>query len=92
MLDRWIRTLTMHHVAESKVKLLEDENRSFIEAYADGANTCIEHEPLHLECPRKNKLPESYLRHEPGYILRGIPRSKGRLLLHWNKFPDPPVK
>ena len=60
-LDRWIRTLTMRHVAESEVELLDDETRSYIEAYAAGVNACIGHEPLPLECSLLGYEPEPWI-------------------------------
>ena len=60
-LDRWIRTLTMRHVAECEVELLDEESRSFIEAYAAGVNACIEYEPLPLECRLLGYTPEPWM-------------------------------
>ena len=60
-LDRWIRTLTMRRVAESEVELLDNEIISLIQAYADGVNACIEHEPLPLECRLLGYTPEPWI-------------------------------
>jgi len=60
-LDRWIRTLTMRRVAEGEVALIDDENRSSMEAYAHGVNACIEHEPLPLECRLLGYTPEPWI-------------------------------
>jgi penicillin amidase len=60
-LDRWIRTLTMRRVAEGEVELLDNETRSFLEAYADGVNACIKHEPLPLECRLLGYTPEPWI-------------------------------
>jgi len=60
-LDRWIRTLTMRRVAEGEVALIDNENRSLIEAYADGVNACIEREPLPLEFRLLGYTPEPWI-------------------------------
>ena len=56
-LDRWMRTLSLRHVAEQEPALLSDEVRGLLEAYAQGVNARIDEGRLPVEF--------SLLRHRP---------------------------
>lgn len=46
--DRFIRTLGWHRTAAEELELLDDELRSYLQAYADGVNAYIEQNPGRL--------------------------------------------
>lgn len=48
-LDRWMRTLTLRHVAEFEVPLLQEEVKQAFQAYANGVNAFIAQGRLPLE-------------------------------------------
>ncbi len=56
-LDRWMRTLSLRHVAEQEPPLLAEETRLLLDAYAEGVNARI----------REGRLPVEFslLRHRP---------------------------
>jgi penicillin amidase len=56
-LDRWMRTLSLRHVAEQEPALLSGEVRGLLEAYAQGVNARIDEGRLPVEF--------SLLRHRP---------------------------
>lgn len=60
-LDRWMRTLTMRRVAEYEVKLLTDEGRDFLQAYANGINAFIAQGRLPLEFSLLRYKPEPWI-------------------------------
>ncbi|MBN2549662.1 MAG: penicillin acylase family protein [Anaerolineales bacterium] len=60
-LDRWMRTLTMRRVAEYEVRLLDDETRCLLQAYADGINACMSRGPLPVEFALLRYRPEPWI-------------------------------
>jgi len=60
-LDRWMRTLTLRRVAEAEVNLLSPETRQYLQAYANGINTCINKSPLPLEFFLLQHRPKSWV-------------------------------
>jgi penicillin amidase len=59
-LDRWMRTLSLRHVAEQEPALLADETRALLEAYAEGVNARIGEGRLPVEFTLLRHRPEPW--------------------------------
>lgn len=59
--DRWMRTLTMRHVAEYEVNLLDGSARVNLQAYADGINARIALGRLPIEFSLLRYKPEPWI-------------------------------
>ena len=59
-LDRWMRTLSLRHVAEQETPLLSDETRNLLEAYAQGINARIAEGRLPIEFTLLRHSPEPW--------------------------------
>lgn len=59
-LDRWIRTLSLRHVAEQEPALLSPQTLGLLEAYADGVNARIAEGRLPLELTLLRHRPEPW--------------------------------
>ena len=59
-LDRWMRTLTLRRVAEQEVDLLDEETRSYLDAYSAGVNARIAQGRLPLEFSLLRYSPEPW--------------------------------
>jgi penicillin G amidase len=59
-LDRWMRTLSLRHVAEQEPALLDDEEHRLLAAYADGVNARFEEGRLPLEFTLLRHRPEPW--------------------------------
>ncbi len=59
-LDRWMRTLSVRHVAEQEPDLLEEDTRRLLQAYADGVNARIDQGRLPLELVALRVRPEPW--------------------------------
>ena len=60
-LDRWLRILTMRRVAEYEVRLIDEETRSYLQAYGDGVNAFIERCRLPIEFVLLGYRPEAWV-------------------------------
>lgn len=59
-IDRWMRTLTLRRVAEYEVNLLSAEVSGYLQAYANGVNVCMVHQPRPIEFTLLNYRPEPW--------------------------------
>jgi penicillin amidase len=59
-LDRWMRTLSLRHVASQEPGLLTPESRDLLQAYADGVNARIDEGRLPIEFTLLRHTPEPY--------------------------------
>jgi len=60
-LDRWMRILTMQRVAEYEVRLIKDDVKRQLQAYADGVNAFITQGRLPLEFTLLRYKPEPWI-------------------------------